>query len=915
MSDTAQQFLFAHGGMLQSERLEQVPDPDSMQVSGRTFEDLVGRTAEFARSVIYYGDDNKPDGDWCVFFKDVYDYDNRRVRTEVIEDMVRNSSVPPHLALLFAFFKMSLVTQQDMNTLTDRQLDFYFREILGFRMRKGSEGHVTVFAELGRNVDSVSIEKGLLFDAGKDGNGKMVTYESVDEFRLGKEEVAALANYSPQDGFNMESLADTDSVAGTGTNSGMVKGMGTGSRTDSASSEDKGNKTHAFCVAAKISEIPGCDTTFTFSNCQETERKAFDSLRVEYTSSEGWVPFDNSGKAGELHISASMPPVACYDPQVHGEGLDTSLPVIRFISDKGYGPLSQLNPTHFNKVGVTIHDFVPRKLKNKYGEVDNIAGVNPFGPDGKKDDWFEVPLPFEDPNPEMDPISLNDDSVLQEGTKKETKEETKEGTKEETKEQPKNRFTILNGNCDQATLSKEYADLVMKAYTGNSNEKSEAKTALANKKIAAVFPRLLSPAKVKSASGEYDADNVFLQHPCGTDLVTGKATLTAHTDLAEQITLLAAQGNEADGNGSALFIALSQTGHHVGQISLYLDNSGEAEGPGLVQWSYRGKNEWVDFNKSAILKDTTCGLSQSGIVVFDCKQPLPAGNDGFLGGLACIRCVCSNSNCLYVKKAIPRAVELAFSESSVGIGPGGAPLPKGSISKAVHSVVGVKAFSQQYDGDSGIRAEDSFQFRRRVAERLRHKGRAWSAWDYETLILERFADISFVKCLPSCKPDGTATPGHVTVIIIPQSPDDTLKPTPRNKLVNDVDKYLNESVSRFATIHVTGPSYHEVSVKASVSLRPGYNDATKYDALTQKALSDYLRPWVGYADGRRFKDGDGTSDIIAFLESLPFVDVIEQLTVTVDGKVVGMDGRIERSSAVEVLTSAPAHDVKCHTAD
>lgn len=901
MSDTAQQFLFAHGGMLQSERLEQVPDPDSMQVSGRTFEDLVGRAAEFARSVIYYGDDNKPDGDWCVFFKDVYDYDNRRVRTEVIEDMVRNSSVPPHLALLFAFFRMSLVTQQDMNTLTGRQLDFYFREILGFRMRKGSEGHVTVFAELGRNVDSVSIEKGLLFDAGKDGDGKMVTYESVDELRLGKEEVAALANYSPQEGFIMESLADTDSVAG----------MGTGSGTDSASSEDKGNKTHALCIAAKISEIPGCDTTFTFSNCQETERKAFDSLRVEYTSSEGWVAFDKSGKAGELHISASMPPVACYDPQVHGEGLDTSFPVIRFVSDKGYGPLSQLNPTHFNKVGVTIHDFVPRKLKNKYGEVDNIAGVNPFGPDGKQDDWFEVPLPFDDPKPEMDPISLNDNSVL----------------KEETEDQPKNRFTILNGNCDQATLSKEYADLVMKAYTGNSKEKSEAKTALANKKISAVFPRLLSPAKVKSASGEYDADNVFLQHPCGTDLVTGKATLTAHSDLAEQIAFLAAtapesgtgrsaaQGNEADGNGSALFIALSQTGPHAGQISLYLDNSGEAEGPGLVQWSYRGKDGWVDFNKSAILKDTTCGLSQSGIVVFDCKQPLPAGNGGFLGGLACIRCVCSNSNCLYVKKAIPRAVELAFSESSAGIGPGGAPLPKGTISKAVHSVVGVKAFSQQYDGDSGIRAEDSLQFRRRVAERLRHKGRAWSAWDYETLILERFADISFVKCLPSCKPDGTAAPGHVTVIIIPQSPDDMLKPAPRNKLVNDVDKYLNESVSRFARIHVMGPSYHEVSVRASVSLRPGYNDATKYDALTQKALSDYLRPWVGYADGRRFKDGDGVSDIIAFMESLPFVDVIEELTVSVDGKVVGMDGKIERTSAVEVLTSAPAHDVKCHTAD
>ena len=907
MSDTTQNFLFTHGGMLQSERLGQAPNPGAMQFSGRTFEELVGRSAEFARGVVFYGDDNKPDGDWTAFFKEVYDYDLKQVRTDVIEDMARSSSVPPHLALLFAFYRMLLVTQEDMNTLTDRLLDFYFHDILGFRMRKGAEGHVTVFAELGKNVDAVSIAKGLLFDAGKDGDGKPVTYETVDELRLGKEEVAALAYYSMQDGFKRDSATGAG-VAPAASAAPGASAAAPATKAGGASGTDAPAKTHSLCIAAGIFNIPGCDLTITFPNCQISMNAALAKLRAEYTSEEGWTAF----KGGNLKIDKDMPAIVCYDPKVHGGSLDTADPVIRLSSDDGYGALSSLNSANLKAVSVSIANYCPPNLENKYGTLENRPEVNPFGPDGKKGDWFKVPLPF---NPTSSPsctVSLNDSSIM---------EEIVSATPA-----PRS-YRIKDDSCDQAQISKAYADLVIKAFTADTaTDRETAKNGMKGMKVSAAYPRLLSSIMVTQASGNGTVSGIFVQHPCGSDTVTAGSSLTKDESLSSQIasmnqtsltrkstlTLARSQKQEV---GSALYIGFAQMGTGAGQISLYLDNTGKAEGPANVQWSYRKNRTWVNFSKSAILKDTTCGLSQSGIVVFDCKEPLPQGDLSFLDGLPCIRALCDNGNSLLVREVRPRAIELAYSAASAGAGPGGGPLPAGTISKSVLSVVGVKAFSQPFDGDSGTRAENPVQFRRRVSERLRHKGRTWSTWDYETRILEAFPDISYVKCLPSCQPDGTAAPGHVTVIIIPESPDDPLKPAPRIRLVNDVKKLLDGTKSSFAAIDVIGPTYRELSVDVSIALRPGYNDATKYDALVSDALTDYLRPWVGYQGGQRFKDGDGVSDIIAFLESLPFVDVIEELKVTVAGEAVNMDGKIERTNAVSVLTSAPAHGVKCHTAD
>ena len=76
----------------------------------------------------------------------------------------------------------------------------------------------------------------------------------------------------------------------------------------------------------------------------------------------------------------------------------------------------------------------------------------------------------------------------------------------------------------------------------------------------------------------------------------------------------------------------------------------------------------------------------------------------------------------------------------------------------------------------GKTPEQPADFNVRVSERLRHKRRALTIWDYERLVLEKFPQIYKVKCLnhtqyePAPGPGGIyreLAPGHVTIVTVP----------------------------------------------------------------------------------------------------------------------------------------------------
>lgn len=870
MADSKYSFVYEHCGMLQTDRPAQAPSADAMQVSGRRFLDLVKRTAKFAESVSFYGDDNRVHGNWSAFFSQIYDAENSRVRTEVIEDMVRTSSVPPHLALLFAFYKILLVEQADLNKLTDRHLEFYFREILAFDTAHVSEGSVTVFADLAKNIPSISIPKGLLFDAGKDPEGQAITYESVDELKLGRENVALFARYD--DFFGFDAVRE-------------------GSEDDTR---------HALCVASQLFGLAGSALKIRIG--EDKSQRLLRGIQVEYTSAAGWTQAGKYDETDGFTVGKDDPPMIPYNPTVHGRGMNTEYPVVRLVSDIGFGKLSGIVPEQLRKVTVVLTDGQPLRLENKYGQVENLPGVNPFGIESHRGDSFSVILPYPSDKFELS-VELNDESVFEMTPK----------SKARTGLTDRESYEITTDDCDQEHLSKVFSQNILTIMKAENVAEGDIRSAMEGR-LMAVFPRLVTPVIIRTAEFCDDTSVVFFFHPCGVREVT---TLPFIHEGFRFVRPVKEDGTPSDDFFplSALYIAFSNADLDRGQLSLHIRVNRWVKDPGRMRWYYLRGNKWHKFSESKVLRDSTEGLIQDGTIVLDYQSAPQKGGDGLMEEFTWIKGECSNLNCKGVTHVRSHAIELIYSPASKGSGPGGASLPAATISKVVTSVPGLKKVTQPYDGLTGKKAEDPAVFRRRVAETLRHKGRAWTVWDYESLVLEAFPEVSYAKCLPSCDMDGKPCPGVVTVVVIPSVCENPLEPSPNVRLINRVKETLKGVCTPFVEVSIAEPTYRKIKVEAALVLRKGYNDPVRYEAQVNDALLDYLQSWKGYEGGVHFREGMGVSDIISFLELLPFVDIIKSIEVTLDNEPVRMDGSIRLGSPLDVITSDEEHKIHCSTSN
>jgi hypothetical protein len=113
----------------------------------------------------------------------------------------------PHYALFLSFLRLLELVRADINTLTGRHLDFYYRQILLLKEKAAEPGHVHLLVELARQVSSHELQAGQLFKAGKDDTGrdaffasdrglvvnraKLAALKTVYRHRRGLEEVAA----------------------------------------------------------------------------------------------------------------------------------------------------------------------------------------------------------------------------------------------------------------------------------------------------------------------------------------------------------------------------------------------------------------------------------------------------------------------------------------------------------------------------------------------------------------------------------------------------------------------------------------------------------------------------------------------------------------------------------------------------
>lgn len=127
-------------------------------------------------------------------------------------------------------------------------------------------------------------------------------------------------------------------------------------------------------------------------------------------------------------------------------------------------------------------------------------------------------------------------------------------------------------------------------------------------------------------------------------------------------------------------------------------------------------------------------------------------------------------------------------------------------------------------------------------------------------------------------------PASVSVVVVPYSP--SLRPFPSEGFVRTVCRHLDRHRLLTTRVHVIGPEYVGVGVRATVKLFAEFGQ-TETLARVQKSLDDFLRPLPAddnpVGEGWPFGRTVFRSEIYQLIENVEGVDCVEKVTLVASG--------------------------------
>ncbi|MBL1260682.1 MAG: baseplate J/gp47 family protein [Thiotrichaceae bacterium] len=450
----------------------------------------------------------------------------------------------------------------------------------------------------------------------------------------------------------------------------------------------------------------------------------------------------------------------------------------------------------------------------------------------------------------------------------------------------RNGFVRLQMNSpDSAFGHAEYPHLLTRVLTENSRRKKPK--AMPNPPYTPLIKQILLNYKahsiirmgVDSPLNQQSMDERFFHvHPFGVQQEypaenKNKVQLFPHY--------------EDDGN---LFIGIEAIELN-GTLNLYFDLDEETTCPtlssrSLMRWYCLTKNGWQLLERNRIISDSTEGFLMSGVVAVDLPSGMisdslvmPVGQywlkvatSGALDSFSGLRAIVTNVaqlECALKTVASSNMVK-AFNSDTMW--------------RSVAKVAGLAALRNIGHPSGGRLAEDQPHYRMRVSERLRHKGRASTPWDYERLILESFPAIYKVKCFPNtvCH-DEAPHPGNILVVVVPEIKQ-AIQSSCQRRMVNSAELaririFIQKLVSPFVTVEVRNPAYEKIQVRCTVKFSGDINAGGLYINQLNQAVSDYLCPWCDTGYQVKFGWIIRADDIESYIRELDYVDFVTNFSM------------------------------------
>jgi|GEM_PF-826922 len=318
-----------------------------------------------------------------------------------------------------------------------------------------------------------------------------------------------------------------------------------------------------------------------------------------------------------------------------------------------------------------------------------------------------------------------------------------------------------------------------------------------------------------------------------------------------------------------------------------------------VIWSYLSYNNWIDFDHTEIISDDTNGLLRSGIIKFTMPKTMGKENTLLPSGKHWIKASLARGSDAVCKviAILPQAVKSTFLKSETNdLDRLSEPLAEGLVNKLKTGRAEIKKVLQPFASFGGQAQEmpalpddadetntlgkENNAYYIRVSERLRHKGRGITIFDYERLVLQQFPEVYKVKCVNHTSDESEHAPGNVTVVVIPdlrnKNAVDPLEPRLSLNKLEEIKAFLQPLISDFINLEVRNPAYEKVKVSFNVQFLPG-KDKGFYTNKLQDDIQRFLTPWL-FDEGKDLILGGSVhrSAVLNFIEETDYVDFLTE---------------------------------------
>lgn len=338
----------------------------------------------------------------------------------MIEALEKYPYHQPHISLFLSFLKLFQYAQNHLNKITERHLDFYYREILQLKEKPEAPDKVHVLFELAKQVNSHKLKEGTLLKAGKDASGVDVLYKIDRDIVVNKAKVDQLKTLfiDRDDNYRIYSAPKSNSKDGLGkkfdVDEPKWKTFGENQKTGKNLYRNEDERTMqyseiGFAIASPIFFLNEGDRTIIIKlhivNTLFQNDMDINTFKIYLSGEKEWIEVEPDNITIDIpnvlititiNLQPSNPPVIAYNANDLGGTCDTVFPVMKIILNNNpqekpvyaYEKLKDLTVTQIDlevKVGVNEddNDKIGVKnlvLQNDFGVLDPVKPFLPFGP-------------------------------------------------------------------------------------------------------------------------------------------------------------------------------------------------------------------------------------------------------------------------------------------------------------------------------------------------------------------------------------------------------------------------------------------------------------------------------------------------------------------------------------------------------